>query len=158
MNPSLHLGPRIAMLNAAIALLPHITPRPLGDLPYDQRNSILSQAVSAARQLMKLCDYGDGALTTADLKATVAAATEAKPPTSKPEWIRFPSKGRCPYTGLSRSYLYTLVTACEANGHRPRVRSVSLRRRGSVHGVRLIELQSLLDYLESQDAETKRQP
>jgi len=158
MNPTIHLSPRIAMFNGAVALLPQFTSRPLGELPKDEQSNVLNQAVSAARHLMKLCDYGESALTIADLKATIAAATDVQSPISKPEWIRLPNKGRCPYTGLGRSTLYTLATPCETNGHKPPVRSVSLRRRGTARGVRLIDLQSLLDYLESQANETNQRP
>lgn len=67
-----------------------------------------------------------------------------------PTWIRIPKHGtRCPYTGLSRSYIFGLV----ASG---KVRSkVIISDKASVRGVRLIALQSLLDFIESvPDAET----
>lgn len=154
MNAAVHLSPRIAMFQGAVSLLPHFTSRPLSELSKDEQRNVFTQAVFAARQLMKLCDYGESELTVADLRATVAAATEPKSPTTKPEWIRLPNKGRCPYTGLSRSMIYTLVSPCDENGHKPPVRSVSLRRRGNARGVRLIDLQSLLQYLESKTEET----
>ena len=60
----------------------------------------------------------------------------------RPIWIRPPSKGRCPHTSLGRSKFYQLIS----DG---RVRSITLREPGSKKGVRLVELQSLLDYIES---------
>lgn len=139
------------MVHAAVALLPQFSARPLGELAKEDRQSILEQAVATARELMRLCNYGESGLTVEDFKSAVAKATQSDDHQLRPEWIRMPgNKGRCPYTGLGRSLLYTLVTPCAANGHMPPVRSVSVRRRGNMRGVRLIHLQSLLDYLDSQ--------
>ena len=129
MNPAIHLSPRIAMVHTAVQLLPHFTSRPLGELPDEERKGVLRQAVSTAREIMKLCNYDRDALTTADLRETVAGATGTQPSASRPEWIRMPTKGRCPHTGLSRSMLYMLTAPCAENGHRPPVRSISLRRK-----------------------------
>jgi hypothetical protein len=149
MTPYLQTSPRIAMMNVAVQLLPHFAERPLRELETNDRSEVLRSAVFAARELMKFCSYDRDDLCIADFRDSVAAATEISSQSSKPEWIRLPTKGRCAYTGLSRSTLYTLIAPCEANGHRPPVRSVSLRRRGNTKGVRLIYLQSLLDYLEA---------
>ena len=66
----------------------------------------------------------------------------------KPEFIRLPKDGKvCPYTGLSRGKLYQLILPSPENHHNPPVRSVCLRPRGAVNGVRLIHLDSLLGYL-----------
>ena len=65
----------------------------------------------------------------------------------KPEYIRLPTRGLCPFTGLSRSKLYELILASEVNNYKPPVKSVSLRKTGQIKGTRLIVLQSLLDYL-----------
>ena len=66
----------------------------------------------------------------------------------QPEFLRLPKSGtRCPVTGLSRSKLNQLILPSELNGHRPPVRSVSLRKRGAVRGVRLIATDALLAYL-----------
>jgi hypothetical protein len=65
-----------------------------------------------------------------------------------PEFLRLPRTGtRCPITGLSRSHLNSLILPCEQNGHKPPVKSVSLRRRGALRGVRLIATHALLEYL-----------
>jgi len=154
MNTNPYLSPRIAMFNGAVAILPHCINRPLHEHTAEERKAVIAQAVSTAQEMMKLCDYGESALTITDFKASVVAATESNSPASKPEWIRLPGKGRCPFTGLSRSLLYTLATPCRENGHKPPVRSISLRRKGCARGVRLIHLQSLLDYLKSQEDET----
>src|SRR5690348_2480605 len=70
--------------------------------------------------------------------------------TIRPEFIRLP-KGRehDPWTGLSRSMLCQLILPCRENDFRPPVRSCTLRRRGTTKGVRLIDLQSLLDHINS---------
>lgn len=66
----------------------------------------------------------------------------------KPEWIRLPAPGhRCPYTGLSRSTLNELTIPGPANGNKPPVKSVVLRKRGAVRGIRLINYDSLMQYL-----------
>ncbi len=64
---------------------------------------------------------------------------------SRPIWIRLPRSGRaCPYTGLSRSVMNSLIL-----GDNPPVRSVSLRKKYAVRGTRLIHMESLLTYLEA---------
>ena len=68
---------------------------------------------------------------------------------SRPEFIRLPKGGLCPYTGLSRSKLNQLILPCEQNDWKPPVKSVCLRQRGAVKGTRLILLESLLDVLDS---------
>lgn len=67
-----------------------------------------------------------------------------------PEFIRLPAVGtRCRYTGLSRSGLNNLILPTAANGYKPPVRSVCVRRRGAVRGTRLVVYASLLEYLNS---------
>lgn len=76
--------------------------------------------------------------------------TENPTATHDPEFIRLPKPGsRCAYTALSRSSLNELVLPCEANGFRPPVRSVVLKKRHAVRGIRLISFSSLIDYLNS---------
>src|SRR4051812_18417915 len=68
----------------------------------------------------------------------------------RPEFIRLPKSGTAdPWTSLSRSTLNLLVLPCKENGHRPPVRSCTLRKRGNTKGVRLIDFQSLLDHINS---------
>ena len=73
-----------------------------------------------------------------------AAPTESV----KPEWLRLPAPGnRCRFTGLSRSTLNELTISGPANDGRPPVKSVVLRKRGALRGIRLINFDSLMQYL-----------
>lgn len=84
-------------------------------------------------------------------------APVAMPPASgiiqrDPEFIRLPkTRTLCPYSGLTRSKLNELCLPCDANDHRPPVRSVCLRQRGAIKGVRLVVFKSLMDYLHGQE-------
>lgn len=70
--------------------------------------------------------------------------------TAVPEWLRLPRpRHRCPITGLSRSTLCELVVPSRANDYMPPVRSVLIKKKHAVRGVRLINLESLRQYLES---------
>jgi hypothetical protein len=87
---------------------------------------------------------------------TARVTSDSKNPTS-PEFIRLPLPGkRCPITGLSRT---THTTLCElsipsaSNGFNPPVRSVLVKRRGALRGIRLINYASLLGYLHSLEDE-----
>ncbi|MEO7412397.1 MAG: hypothetical protein ABIZ81_03490 [Opitutaceae bacterium] len=74
----------------------------------------------------------------------------AHEPATKPEWLRLPAPGkRCPHTGLSRSTLNELVVSGPFNDYKPPVKSVVLRKRGALRGIRLINYDSLMDYLDS---------
>jgi len=71
-----------------------------------------------------------------------------------PEWIRLPKPSTlCPYTGLTRSKMNELILPCRANDFRPPVRSVVLRQRGKVKGVRLVNFDSLIGYIRQQETE-----
>ena len=71
-----------------------------------------------------------------------------------PEFIRLPKTGTlCPYSGLTRSKLNELVLPCPPNDHKPQVKSVCLRQRGAVKGVRLIVYRSLMDFLHGQEGQ-----
>ena len=72
-------------------------------------------------------------------------------PIVHPVYIRMPKGGLEPFTGLSRAKLYELVTPNERNGGKAPVKSVSLRQEGSEKGLRLVHLQSLLDYLKAHE-------
>jgi len=68
--------------------------------------------------------------------------------TTKPEWLRLPAPGaRCGFTGFSRSTLNELTIPGPAKDGSPPVRSVVLRRRGALRGIRLISYDSLMRYL-----------
>lgn len=69
-----------------------------------------------------------------------------------PEFIRLPRTGTlCPYSGLARSKMNELVLPCPQNDHKPPVKSVVLRQKGAIKGVRLIVFKSLMDYLHGQE-------
>ena len=81
-----------------------------------------------------------------------AILTPSSPTTSvesvRPEWLRLPAPGsRCRYTGLSRSTLNELTIPGPANAGCPPVKSVVLRKRGALRGIRLISYDSLMQYL-----------
>ncbi len=57
------------------------------------------------------------------------------------EWMRLPSKGRDPIFGLTRAFYYSLI-------ERGEIRSACLRRRGALTGVRLINIESVRNYIE----------
>ncbi len=108
-------------------------------------------AVSRARELMRLCEFGDDAITATELRVTVDRAMQADAKGGKPEWVRLPThNGKCPYSSLSRSALYILISPSRENRYNPPVRSICLRRKDTAWDVRLVHVQSLLDFLEAQ--------
>ena len=56
-------------------------------------------------------------------------------------WIRLPSRGYEPTTGLSRAHIYQLINA-------GKIKTASLRQPGKLTGVRVVWLKSLMDYIE----------
>lgn len=83
-------------------------------------------------------------MNTTFVQPPAAALSEA----TKPEWLRLPAPGaRCRFTGLSRSTLNELTIAGPANDGSPPVKSVVLRKRGAMRGIRLISYHSLMGYL-----------
>jgi len=66
----------------------------------------------------------------------------------RPDYIRLPKPyERCRLTGLSRSTLAELTVPGPANGFKPPVKSLVIKKRGAMRGIRLINFDSLLDYL-----------
>lgn len=89
---------------------------------------------------------GSDQVTTAPVVATPVSVAR------DPEFIRLPKTGTLdPFTGLTRSKLNELVLPCPANDQKPPVKSVCLRQRGAVKGVRLIVFKSLMEYLHGQE-------
>jgi len=82
--------------------------------------------------------------------APVAVPAKAALQPVTPEFIRLPKSGLCPWSGLSRAKIYELISPNKANGGKPPVKSVSLRKVGAVKGTRLIVTESLLGYLRAQ--------
>ncbi len=71
-----------------------------------------------------------------------------------PEWFRLPRAGtRDPHYGLSRSMWNQLVLACVSNSYQPPIKSISLRGKNTVKGVRLISAQSASDYFKKLETE-----
>jgi hypothetical protein len=69
----------------------------------------------------------------------------------KPEFTRLPKAGQqCPYTGLTRSVLNDLILPTRENP-KPAVRSVVMKKRGAIRGIRLIDYDSLLAHINSFD-------
>jgi hypothetical protein len=74
--------------------------------------------------------------------------TVAAPVPEHAKYMRLPRTGeRDAVFGLSRSFLNTLILACRQNGYAPLVRSVVIRKPGSRTGVRLVDLESLSNYI-----------
>jgi len=96
-------------------------------------------------------------LNTTAVSGQTTVDTVTMPPASgiiqrDPEFIRLPKTGTlCPYSGLTRSKLNELVLPCPANDHKPPVKSVCLRQKGAIKGVRLIVYRSLIEYLHGQE-------
>lgn len=68
-----------------------------------------------------------------------------------PHYVRVPRNGqRCPVTGLCRSHINSLVLPTPGNNYTPAVRSVVLKSRGAIRGVRLVDVSSLISFIESQ--------
>ena len=76
---------------------------------------------------------------------------------TKPEYVRLPAPGtRCSLTGLSRSTLAEMAVPCDANGHKPPVKSLVIRKRGATRGIRLINYESLIDHLRNLEGKPSR--
>lgn len=82
------------------------------------------------------------------MNATLSSPSPTLSESLKPEWLRLPApRSRCPFTGLSRSTLNELTIPGPANEGTPPVKSVVLRKRGALRGIRLISYDSLMGYL-----------
>lgn len=76
--------------------------------------------------------------------------TEATKTTGAPHWIRLPRAGTvCPHSGLKRGQLLKL-----ASNRDSKIKVCHLRERGAKRGTRLIDLESLLAYLDRRAAES----
>jgi hypothetical protein len=66
-------------------------------------------------------------------------------------WIRLPPKGHCPHSGLTRSAFYPLI-------NEGKIRSVAMKKPGTIRGTRLIWLPSVLELLDRlADAQQKQE-
>lgn len=75
-------------------------------------------------------------------------------PIIRPEWLQLPKSGhRCQVSGMSRSAINSLILPTAANGFKPPVLSRSLKsHKYASRGVRLVNVASLLAYIESQSS------
>jgi Helix-turn-helix domain len=60
--------------------------------------------------------------------------------TLAPKWLRIPAA--CTYSGMSRAKLYQLLTEGQ-------IKSICVRKKGNIRGLRLISAESLDTFLES---------
>jgi len=72
----------------------------------------------------------------------------------RPEWIQLPKSGtRCPVSGLSRSAINAAILPTKANDYNPDVLSRSIKsHRLASRGVRLVNVASLLAFIEAQQS------
>jgi hypothetical protein len=65
-----------------------------------------------------------------------------------PAFVRLPRSGsRCPVSNLTRTAIDQLVRPQPLNNFRPPVKSRVLKARNARRGIRLVEVKSLLDYI-----------
>jgi len=70
------------------------------------------------------------------------------PADSFPAFVRLPRSGsRCPVSNLTRTAVDQLVRPQPYNNFRPPVKSRVLKARNAARGIRLVEVKSLLDYI-----------
>ena len=143
------------LFGAAIELLPHVADAPFGTLDDLELQDAVSLAVKLAKMVGKEFSNSAWGPTIKPLPR-IDIETPQKSDSKDPEWIRIPSKGKCPHTGLSRGTLYNLIGSTKLNDYRPPVKSVLLRQKGNIRGVRLISYASLMEYL-SKEANNPRQ-
>jgi hypothetical protein len=69
-------------------------------------------------------------------------------------WSQLPKSGdRCQASGLSRSAINALILPTKANGFKPPVKSRSIKsHKHASRGIRLYSVESLLAYIEAQEA------
>lgn len=85
-----------------------------------------------------------------DIEARIQKLSTERDTNGRPIWVRAPKDGAVEhYSGLGKGVLYAL----DAHGH---IRSACLKRPGCVRGVRLFNLQSILDYIEKRSSEDNR--
>lgn len=134
------------LFGATIQLLPHVARRPLIELDEAEQGAAVKAAAKLAKLVANEFAKGSWGPTIEPLPKNDSDKIP-KSASGKPEWIRLPTKDRCPHTGLSRSSLYDLVCPTVANDHRPPVKSILIRKRGAARGIRLISYDSLMHYL-----------
>jgi hypothetical protein len=79
-------------------------------------------------------------------------SSQMNEPNPEPLYIRLPSQGVCPYTGLKRGVLERLCVPSKRNNYKAPVRSVSLKEPGMRKAARLVNYKSLTTFLASLEA------
>jgi hypothetical protein len=75
----------------------------------------------------------------------LARFVQSEPPG---EWLRLPQPGaKLSGYGLTRGTLNELILPCEENDFKPPVRSIVIKKRGAMRGIRLIHRPSLDSFL-----------
>jgi hypothetical protein len=118
----------------------------------EEKKEAAKRAARLAKAVASALGYNFLTVTAQTLAESVSGSDAAERNLKAPEWIRLPNKSRCPYTQLSRSKIYELITPSAANGYNAPVRSVSLRQRGSIKGTRLVNYDSLIEYIRSHES------
>ena len=76
-----------------------------------------------------------------------------------PSFVKLPRNGSYEsHTGLSRSRLNQLILPSPKNDYRAVVRSVSLRAHGQRRGTRLVDFNSLMEYLHERNGFAEKEP
>jgi hypothetical protein len=83
-----------------------------------------------------------------DITAATLTQTTSHCEPLQPEWLRLPDAIR--FSGIGRSRLYQLIDG-------GKIRSVCLRDRQKVRGIRLVSAKSLSDYISSFEGDGKGQ-
>jgi len=78
--------------------------------------------------------------------ATIRETTKRCEPL-QPEWVRIPDAMK--FSGIGRSRLYELIES-------GKIRSVCLRKREKLRGIRLVSIRSLRDFIDSFDRDGKQ--
>lgn len=87
-----------------------------------------------------------GSKETPELQQITCPTNQSRP--GDPVYVRLPKPGeKCSITGLSRAKLNELILPNERNNFTPPVASKSLRQKGAQRGIRLVLLESLMNYL-----------
>ncbi|MCL4181177.1 MAG: hypothetical protein KJ072_25960 [Verrucomicrobia bacterium] len=82
-------------------------------------------------------------MSTKNIQQRVESLLAERDAAQQPVWVRAPRAGAVEhYSGLSRGKLYQIAAL-------GRIKTASLKPPGAVRGVKLFQLRSLLDYVES---------
>lgn len=87
-----------------------------------------------------------------------AAAQASQPNKIEPELFRLPKSAFTdPYFGALRSFWNERILPCDANGFKPEIRSIVIRRKGATRGRRFIVFESARKYFRKLELEQNGQ-